>query len=105
MESSKGARPNPTIALPLAVSPGRLRLLVTAPKMAVSLLVLAVMALLWAVQKSEYEEQRTTLISDVLWLEQNLRFELNTSQEKIQQTAATIATVRYWRLRYAEAPS
>ena len=93
MESSKGARPNPTIALPLAVSPGRLRLLVTAPKMAVSLLVLAVMALLWAVQKSEYEEQRTTLISDVLWLEQNLRFELNTSQEKIQQTAATIATV------------
>ncbi|HET6719400.1 MAG TPA: ATP-binding protein, partial [Rhodocyclaceae bacterium] len=50
-------------------------------------------ALLWAVQKAEHEEQRTTLISDVLWLEQNLRFQLDTSQEKIQQAVASVGAI------------
>lgn len=87
------ARPNPTEALPKAVSSGRLRWLVTAPKLGIALLILAVAALLWAVQKAEHEEQRTTLISDVLWLEQNLRFQLDTSQEKIQQAVTSVGAI------------
>ena len=83
---------NPTPPPPTTISSGRLRWLVTAPKLGIALLILAVAALLWAVQKSEHEEQRTTLISDALWLEQNLRFQLNTSQEKIQQAVTTIST-------------
>ena len=40
-----------------------------------------VVALLWFSDKSEREEQRATLISDMLWLEQNLRFVLTHNQE------------------------
>ena len=82
--------PTPTIARPRAALPGRLSLLMTAPKLGVALLIVAVVALLWAVQKAEHEEQRTTLISDVLWLEQNLRFELDTSKEKVEHAIASL---------------
>jgi two-component system, LuxR family, sensor histidine kinase DctS len=63
---------------------------VTAPKLGITLMILAIIALLWSVQKAEYEEQRTTLISDALWLEQNLRFQLNMTQEKMQQAADSL---------------
>jgi two-component system sensor histidine kinase DctS len=43
--------------------------------------VAAVVALLWFSDKSEREEQRATLISDMLWLEQNLRFVLTHNEE------------------------
>jgi two-component system sensor histidine kinase DctS len=43
--------------------------------------VAAVISLLWFLEKSEHEEQRTTLISDMLWLEQNLRFLLAHNEE------------------------
>lgn len=81
---------NPTEVTPKAASGKRLRWLVTAPKLGLGLLILAVGALLWAVQKAEYDEQRTTLIGDVLWLEQNLRFQLTTSHEKIKQAATSL---------------
>lgn len=83
----------PTEVLPKVASSSRLRLLVTAPKLGLALLILAVAALLWAVQKTEHEEQRATLISDVLWLEQNLRFELSTSEDKIEQTVVSISAI------------
>jgi two-component system sensor histidine kinase DctS len=44
------------------------------PRLAFSLFVAAVVALLWYLDRSEQEEQRATLISDMLWLEQNLHF-------------------------------
>lgn len=94
MKAAAPPIPNPTVAVPKAVSASSLRLLVSTPKFGIGLMILAIAALLWAVQKAEYEEQRSTLISDALWLEQNLRFELATTQEKIQQAAGSINTKR-----------
>ncbi|MFH1873081.1 MAG: PAS domain S-box protein [Pseudomonadota bacterium] len=37
--------------------------------------------LLWMSDRADREERRTTLISDVLWLEQNLRFHLTRNEE------------------------
>ncbi|MBK6631988.1 MAG: PAS domain S-box protein [Betaproteobacteria bacterium] len=57
----------------------------TAPRIAVGLFVLAVASLLWLLHRQELEEQHTGLISDTLWVEQNLRFQLSRSQEQLQQ--------------------
>lgn len=57
----------------------------TAPRVAVFLFVLALGALLWLLHRQEIEEQRATLISDMLWVEQNLNFQLTRSQEQLQQ--------------------
>lgn len=51
------------------------------PRLAFSLFVAAVIALLWYLDRSEQEEQRATLISDMLWLEQNLHFLLAHNEE------------------------
>jgi two-component system sensor histidine kinase DctS len=51
------------------------------PRLAFLLFVAAVISLLWFLEKSEHEEQRATLISDMLWLEQNLRFLLAHNEE------------------------
>lgn len=51
------------------------------PRMAFLLFVAAVIALLWFSEKTEQEKQHATLISDVLWLEQNLRFLLVHNEE------------------------
>lgn len=51
------------------------------PRLAFLLFVAAVVALLWFLDKSEQEEQRATLISDMLWLEQNLHFLLTHNEE------------------------
>jgi two-component system sensor histidine kinase DctS len=58
-----------------------LRLLWWLPRLAFLLFIAAVIALLWFWQKSEQEDQRATLISDVLWLEQNLHFHLSHNEE------------------------
>ncbi len=46
------------------------------PRLAFILFVGAVAMLLWVSEHTDVEERRATLISDVLWLEQNLRFHL-----------------------------
>lgn len=51
------------------------------PRLAFLSFVAAVIALLWLLDKSEQEEQRATLISDMLWLEQNLHFLLTHNEE------------------------
>ncbi len=58
-----------------------------APRIAIALFVVAVLALLWLLHRQELEEQRATLISDVLWIEQDLRFHLTRNQELLQQLA------------------
>lgn len=58
-----------------------LRILWWLPRLAFLLFVVGVGALLWFSQKSEQEEQRATLISDMLWLEQNMRFLLTHNEE------------------------
>jgi two-component system sensor histidine kinase DctS len=69
-----------TLKTPLAEEP-RTRLLWWLPRLAFLLFGAAVVALLWFSERSEQEKQRATLISDVLWLEQNLRFILDHNEE------------------------
>ncbi|MBI3140888.1 MAG: PAS domain S-box protein [Rhodocyclales bacterium] len=57
----------------------------TAPRVAVVLFVLALGTLLWLLYRQELEEQHAALISDTLWVEQNLRFGLERGQEQLQQ--------------------
>lgn len=64
----------------IAVSPGP-TFLWWLPRLAFLLFVAAVIALLWFLDKSEQEEQRATLISDMLWLEQNLHFLFSHNEE------------------------
>jgi len=53
------------------------------PRIAIGLFVLAVGALLWQMHRQDLEEQRATLISDILWVEQDLRFQLSRSAEQL----------------------
>ncbi|MBK8317099.1 MAG: cache domain-containing protein [Betaproteobacteria bacterium] len=56
------------------------------------LLLAALLALLWLLHNNEVEEDRTVLIKDVLWLEQNLRFHLSGNEEQLQQLAADMGS-------------
>ncbi|MBU0751135.1 MAG: PAS domain S-box protein [Gammaproteobacteria bacterium] len=51
------------------------------PRAAFLAFVLAVIALLWYSDRTDREEQRATLISDMLWLEQDLRFLMGHNEE------------------------
>ena len=59
----------------------------TAPRIALVLFLLALGALLWLLHRQDLEEQRAKLINDMLWVEQNLDFQLNRNQEQLQQLA------------------
>jgi two-component system sensor histidine kinase DctS len=58
-----------------------------APRIAIGLFVLAVLGLVWLLHRQDIEEQRSGLISDTLWVEQNLHFHLSRSEEQLQQLA------------------
>ena len=51
------------------------------PRFSFLLFVAAIVVLFWFIQRTEREEQRATLISDMLWLEQNLRFVLTHNED------------------------
>jgi len=51
------------------------------PRVSFLLFVTAILTLFWFIQRTEREEQRATLISDMLWLEQNLRFVLTHNED------------------------
>jgi two-component system, LuxR family, sensor histidine kinase DctS len=55
------------------------------PRLSFVLFISAVAALLWLSHRADNEEQRATLISDMLWLEQNLRFVLAHNDELLGQ--------------------
>lgn len=90
---------------PAPASSRRLRFLLALPKFGIVLLVIALLSLLWLLQRNEYEEERTTLIKDVLWLEQNLRFHLNGAEDQLQQLAVDLVQdaepARTFRIRAA----
>ena len=83
----------------------RLRWLLALPKLGIVLLLVALLSLLWLLQRNEVEEERKALIKDVLWLEQNLRFHLNGNEEQLQQLAADLTVLpgpkKTFRLRTA----
>jgi two-component system sensor histidine kinase DctS len=55
------------------------------PSAALALVFVAVGALLWLLHRSDLDEQRLGLISDVLWVEQNLRFQLGKVEDVLQE--------------------
>jgi two-component system sensor histidine kinase DctS len=69
----------------------RLRWLLALPKFGIILLLAALLSLLWLLQHNEADEARSALIKDVLWLEQNIRFHLNSTGEQLQQLAADMS--------------
>ena len=75
------------LSLPPPVSARRLRWIFALPKLGVVLLLAAVVSLLWLLHQNDIEEERASLIKDVLWLEQNLRFHLANNEEQFQQLA------------------
>ena len=75
-----------------SVSRRRLSWFLALPKLGVVLLLAAVAALLWLLHQNELEEERTSLIKDVLWLEQNVRFHLASNEEQLQQLAADLGS-------------
>jgi two-component system sensor histidine kinase DctS len=54
------------------------------PRIALVLFLLAMASLLWYSHREEREEQRAVLISDVLWMEQDLRFHFNQVEEQLR---------------------
>ena len=68
-------------ASPSAERIGRWRWLWILPRLAFLLFVGGVALLLWMSDRADKEERRATLISDILWLEQNLRFHLTRNEE------------------------
>ena len=58
------------------------------PRLSFALFVGAMAALLWLSNRTDSEEQRATLISDMLWLEQSLRFALSHNEELLGQMGA-----------------
>jgi len=61
--------------------PRRIRWLWWLPRLTFFLFIAAVGALLWLSNRSGNEEQRATLISDMLWLEQVFQFQLSRNEE------------------------
>lgn len=59
----------------------------TLPKLAIGLLLIMLVALLWQLRENERDDQRTSLVADVLWLEQNIRFHLEGNADQLQQLA------------------
>ena len=55
------------------------------PSAALALVFVAVGSLLWLLHRSDLDEQRVGLISDVLWVEQNLRFQLAKVEDVLQE--------------------
>lgn len=62
------------------------------PLLGMLLVLLAVAVLLWLLQRSDDEDQRTALISDVLWVEQDLRFHLEKLQDLLEDLGRDTAT-------------
>lgn len=61
------------------------RLLWLLPRVVFLLFVAGVGTLLWISHQADTEEQRATLISDMLWLEQSIRFQLVRNEELLGQ--------------------
>lgn len=55
------------------------------PFLSLALFLGAITALVWLTREYDADEQRTTLLNDVLWMEQNLRFQLDRNEIHLQQ--------------------
>ena len=79
------------------------------PYAAVALFIAAMAALLWLIHREDAEEQRATLITDVLWMEQNFSFQFERNNALLVQLgpellAGTSGTTTEARLKRALDP-
>ncbi len=64
------------------------------PRIAIVLVFATVAALLWLLHRTEIDEHRVTLITDVLWVEQDLRFHLTKVQDLLDELGRDAADGR-----------
>ncbi|MBI5163099.1 MAG: PAS domain S-box protein [Magnetospirillum sp.] len=57
------------------------------PLVAMTLIAMLLAVMLWLLHRNEVEEERDTLIMDILWVEQNLHFNLTSGAEKLARLA------------------
>ena len=55
------------------------------PSLTLALMLVIIVALVWMTRHFDDETQRETLINDVLWMEQDLRFRLDRNEEQLSQ--------------------
>lgn len=55
------------------------------PPLMLALMLIVIIALVWMTRRFDDETQRETLINDVLWMEQDLRFRLDRNEEQLAQ--------------------
>ncbi|MBV2262162.1 MAG: PAS domain-containing sensor histidine kinase, partial [Thauera sp.] len=81
--------PQPSAMSPADAPPtlqlARRRWLQHLPYLSLALFLAAIAALVWLTRQYDDEAQRATLISDVLWMEQNLRFNLDRNENHLQE--------------------
>jgi PAS domain S-box-containing protein len=61
------------------------------PNIAVGTFILAMIALVWTLQKRDFDQQMATLARDVQWAEQTLRLNMQSDQEFLQELAREAA--------------
>ncbi len=61
------------------------------PLAAMGLVVMLLGVLLWLLHRSEVEDERRSLIQDILWVEQNLHFNLESDGERLGQLAELVS--------------
>ncbi|ENO87560.1 sensor histidine kinase [Thauera linaloolentis] len=79
---------------PLPATSTRTRWAGRIPYLSLPLFLAAIAALVWLTRQYDADEQRATLISDVLWMEQNLRFELDRNEADLQQLGPDLFSPR-----------
>lgn len=57
------------------------------PLVAIAVLVLLIAAVIWIVRNEARDRTQTTLVSDALWVEQALRFQLSSHEDMLQRAA------------------
>ena len=55
------------------------------PPLMLALMLVVIIALVWMTRRFDDETQRETMINDVLWMEQDLRFRLDRNEEQLAQ--------------------
>ncbi|MDR2451572.1 MAG: cache domain-containing protein, partial [Candidatus Accumulibacter sp.] len=59
-------------------------------ELAIALLIVFLIALFWLLHESKQDEQRLTLVADVLWLEQSVNFHLEGAAENLGQLSSEL---------------
>ena len=75
------------------------RVLQLLPAIAVGVLLLAVVGLLWLVEHNARQAAHNDLIQDALWVEQSLRFQLRSAEERVRESAESAGDQKQWLAR------